>query len=102
MEPRQPGAETHLLELVHGARREPVTARLLSRVRLALEHDHVVSRARQPIRGRGSGRTSTDDEYVGERRHLTGLPSLSSGGAWPSVIATSSGSGATPLRTSRS
>ena len=100
VEPRERRAKTHLFELVHGSRRQSVAARLLPRVRLALEDDDLVSCSGQPIGRRRSGRATADDHYV--VCHPAGLPSLSRGGDVPSVMATSSGSGGRPASTSRS
>ena len=67
VELRQRVAEAHLLELVDGARREPVAARLLARECLALDDDDVVAGACEPVgRGRAGG-TAADDEDVVRR-----------------------------------
>ena len=58
-------AEAHLVELVHGARRQAVAARLLARERLALDDGDVVAVPGQPVAGGGAGRAAADDEYVG-------------------------------------
>src|SRR3954451_19449571 len=61
---RQRVAEAHLLELMDGARSEPVAARLLARECLALGHACVVPRPGEPVRGGRARGTAADDEDV--------------------------------------
>ena len=67
----EPLAEAHLVELVHGPRRQPVAAGLLARERLALDDDDVVAGLGQPVAGGRAGRATADDEDV-----VAGRPSL--------------------------
>ena len=59
---RQP----HLVELVDGAGSQSVPARLFPGERLALDHRDVVAVAGQPVSGGGAGRSTADDEHVGD------------------------------------
>ena len=61
-------AEAHLLELVHCPWCEPVSARLLARERLALDHDDVVSGPCEPVGGGCARGPATDDEDVARVR----------------------------------
>ena len=56
--------QPHVGELLHGPRRECITARLVARIRASLEDRDVVAVARQPEPGRGTGGSATDDEDV--------------------------------------
>ena len=66
VEPLEPAGQAHLVELVHGARGEPVAARLLAGERLALDHRDVVAAPGEPVAGGGAGRPAADDEHVGD------------------------------------
>ena len=65
VEPGEPVGEAHLVELVHRPRREAVAARLVARERLALDDRDVVAVAGEPVRRRGAGRATADDEHLG-------------------------------------
>ena len=49
---------------VDGAWSQAVAARLLPRVVLLLDDEHVDARAREPVRGRGAGRPTAHDKDV--------------------------------------
>ena len=56
--------EAHVLQLAHRAGGEPVAAGLLAGVVLALDHDHVVAGAGQPVGARRARGPATDHQHV--------------------------------------
>src|SRR5262249_53941939 len=60
-------AEAHVVELADRPRREPVSACLLPRELLALDDEHAVPGAPEPVAGRGAGGTPADHERVPAR-----------------------------------
>ena len=56
--------EAHVGELLDGARRQPVAARLVARERLALDDHDVVAGFGEPVRGGRARRATPDDEHV--------------------------------------
>ena len=59
--------ETHVGELFHRARREPVTTSFFAREGLLLDDDAIATELRQPIAGSSTGRATTDDENFGAK-----------------------------------
>src|SRR2546429_9069187 len=57
----------HVGELAHGPGGEPVPARLLPGVALALEHEHVPAGVGQPVGAGRTGRASPDHQDVAAR-----------------------------------
>jgi len=72
MELRQLIAETHLVQLMDGARREAIATRLLARERLPFDDRDFVAELGEPVRGGGTGGTSPDHQYVSRCGHSTG------------------------------
>ncbi len=64
VEVRESLAEAHVVELPHRSGREPVAARLLARERLLLDEEDIVTRRREPVRGRGARRATADHEHL--------------------------------------
>ena len=64
VEVRESLAEPHVVELPYRSGREPVAARLLAGERLLLDEEDVVTRRREPVRGRGARRATADHEHL--------------------------------------
>jgi hypothetical protein len=61
--------EAHVGELLHRARRQPVTAGLLAWERPLLDDEDVVALLGQPVRGRRARGTAPDDEHLAPPAH---------------------------------
>ena len=64
LELRERPGETHVVELPHGPRGEPIAAGLLAREALLLDDEHPPSPLREPERGGGARRARADHENV--------------------------------------
>src|SRR5439155_7540189 len=92
--------EPHVVELFHGSRSEPDTARLLTWEALLLDEQHVVAGLGQPVRTRRPGGPGADNEDI-PLAHRHSFAHLSAGHArrrrrplWPAARRTECGGGA--------
>src|SRR5687768_2030818 len=92
--------EPHLVELEHGARRQPVAARLLPRERLSFDDRDAVPVAGEPVGGGCSRWTPADDQDVDQPPSPPPSPGRSSDPSATLLVSTvtSSLSGSAPPR----
>ena len=64
MELRQLVAKSHVIDLLHSARREAISAGLLARKDFLVNHDDIEAFCGKPISSSRASGTSSDDQYV--------------------------------------